>query len=259
MYKNPVFAPLNALLAIKDPRRRVLALKWDEIPDKDLEKYQIQHIHFDFEKYAGESLDISPNPPILFRPLSSKFFNQHPIDMEVLGDSEVQELLDFPDYNPSTDPEAWDYGLWGADSCARQICSQLTVWAYDIPRVGVSRTFLHLFNVDIMSNSNPFLRDTTGLRSKYPTHHQSWDTMEIFEYERREGHLRPHIILITAQDCNGRDGSILLGELAQIITAMRNRAIQPRVLMISLLGPQHGRLFYGCMGGQSKIYSFEKI
>jgi hypothetical protein len=29
------------------------------------------------------------------------------------------------------------------------------------------------------------------------------------------------------QNCNGRDGSILLGELAQIITAMRNRAIQP--------------------------------
>jgi hypothetical protein len=54
--------------------------------------------------------------------------------------------------------------------------------------------------------------------------------METFEYERsREGRLRPHVILITAQDCNGRDGSILLGELAQIITAMRNRAIQPRV------------------------------
>ena len=83
------------------PRRRVLALwekvvneldtalQGDEIPDKVLEKYQIQHIHFDFEKYAGESLDISPNPPILFRPLSSEFFNQHPIDMESLGDSEA--------------------------------------------------------------------------------------------------------------------------------------------------------------------------
>jgi len=56
------------------PRRRVLALwekvvneldtalQGDEIPDKDLEKYQIQNIHFDFEEYAGESMNISPNP-----------------------------------------------------------------------------------------------------------------------------------------------------------------------------------------------------
>jgi hypothetical protein len=48
------------------------------------------------------------------------------------------------------------------------------------------------------------------------------------EYERTEDRLRPHTILITVQDCNGRDGSILLGELTQIITAMRSRAIQPR-------------------------------
>ncbi|KAN0086900.1 hypothetical protein V8E54_000588 [Elaphomyces granulatus] len=74
------------------------ALQGEEISDKDLEKYQIQHIHFDFEKYAGESMNIGPNTPILFRPLSSGFFNQHPINMEELGDSEAQELLDFPDY-----------------------------------------------------------------------------------------------------------------------------------------------------------------
>jgi hypothetical protein len=144
------------------PRRRVLALwekvvneldtalQGDEIPDKDLEKYQIQHIHFDFEECAGESLNIDPNPPILFRPLSSELFSQHPIDMEALGDSEARELLHFPDYNPPTDPEAWDYGLWSADSCARQIWSQLAVRAYDMPRVGVPRTFLDLFNIDMM-------------------------------------------------------------------------------------------------------------
>jgi hypothetical protein len=55
------------------------ALQGDGIPDKDLEKYQIQHIHFDFEEYAaGESLNIGPNPPILFRPLSSDFLTSIP-------------------------------------------------------------------------------------------------------------------------------------------------------------------------------------
>jgi hypothetical protein len=143
------------------PRRRVLALwekvvneldtalQGDEIPDKDLEKYQIQRIHFDFEEYAGESMNISPSPPILFRPLSSGFFNQHPIDMEELG-SEAQGLLDFPDYNPPTDPEAWDYGLWSADGCAIGVCSYLMEWAYHLPRVGLSRSFFHLLKINIM-------------------------------------------------------------------------------------------------------------
>jgi hypothetical protein len=70
--------------------------------------------------------------------------------MEALGDSKAEELLDFPDCNPPTDPEAWDYGLWSADSCARDVCSQLTVWAYHLPRVGVSQTFLELFNINLV-------------------------------------------------------------------------------------------------------------
>lgn len=90
-----------------------------------------------------------------------------------------------------------------------------------------------------------------------------------------------------------------IGELVSIIVAMSNRRKQPitygeedeenlfeekdwnqeeislrprafekeerfPVVMASLLGPQHGRLFYACMNGeklmirQSKLYSFEK-
>ena len=50
---------------------------------------------------------------------------------------------------------------------------------------------------------------------------QSWFVTELFPFTQNQ--------YIRVQNCNGRDGSILLGELAQIITAMRNRAIQPRV------------------------------
>ncbi|PKY01541.1 hypothetical protein P168DRAFT_51307 [Aspergillus campestris IBT 28561] len=91
---------------------------------------------------------------------------------------------------------------------------------------------------------------------------------------------------------------MLFGELAPILWAMRNRANQIKadrndeeaqevlfhkseeelnsmplefaterrfpVLILSFVGPQHGRLFYACMDGerlvirQSKNYSFEK-
>lgn len=90
---------------------------------------------------------------------------------------------------------------------------------------------------------------------------------------------------------------MLYGELNPIISAMQARANQPRVpeedeeslfeptfaesdlaryplefeteqhfpvLMLSFLGPQHGRLFYACMHDgwlvirQSKLYSFER-
>ena len=92
---------------------------------------------------------------------------------------------------------------------------------------------------------------------------------------------------------------MLFGELAPLISAMHNRTNQPKlvnaddveeqeslfqkcdeeellclprefsaenhfpVLMLSYLGPQHGRLFYACMNGkeltirQSRLYSFE--
>lgn len=85
---------------------------------------------------------------------------------------------------------------------------------------------------------------------------------------------------------NGKDDSIKVGELSSIITMMRCRANQPKVdeddqeleprqlefekekrfpvLMVSVMGPQHGRMFYACMDGgtlvirQSRLFSFER-
>lgn len=101
----------------------------------------------------------------------------------------------------------------------------------------------------------------------------------------------PHIIMLSTQYVSGQDGSILYGELVQLITAMRNRAHQhvmnedveewedpkPRkppeyyfkyeqrfpVLMVSCVAPRHARLYYACMDGseviirQSLLFSFE--
>lgn len=113
-----------------------------------------------------------------------------------------------------------------------------------------------------------------------------------------DGHrIYPHITVGLALSHYGKESSMLYEELAMIISAMRNRAIQPRVpedvgkqealfeednetikslprefgdektfpiLLLSFPGPQSFRYFYACMHGtrmlilQSKLYNFEK-
>lgn len=125
--------------------------------------------------------------------------------------------------------------------------------------------------------------------------------MEYRKQEETLEHPPSHIILVTVNACDGSDDKILPGEVAAIVTAIRNRLKQPNVdgydderkealfdqvrdnpsdagrlppsfatearfpvLMVSFLGPQHGRMFYASMDGgelviqQSRLYSFEK-
>lgn len=122
----------------------------------------------------------------------------------------------------------------------------------------------------------------------------------MLEYRENDKLRHPHAILITVHASNGHEDSILIGELMLLIAAIRCRANQPKlmkdedeeelfetlendpaehlsrdplfaketrspVLMVSLLGPQNGRLFFACMDGdrgrlvirQSRLFSFE--
>lgn len=130
----------------------------------------------------------------------------------------------------------------------------------------------------------------------------NWSSEPFFESDpENENNVTPnaHVIQMTVLCCDGKEGSMQIGELESIIVTMDNRRRQPisygeedeenmfekyaenreeirlrpcafekeerfPVLMVSLLGPQHGRLFYACMNGeklvirQSKLYSFER-
>jgi len=106
----------------------------------------------------------------------------------------------------------------------------------------------------------------------------------------------PLVVMTGLQPCNGKEDRILYGELVLLACAMQNRAKQPKakyeeeaeklsnmpkklrlryndehwfpdemhfpVLLLSFVGPQHGRMFYTCMDGelmlirQSRLYSF---
>jgi hypothetical protein len=49
---------------------------------------------------------------------------------------------------------------------------------------------------------------------------------DVFEYNRGMHGLRPHLIILGAQEQEGKNGLIMLGELMLILAAMRNRAFQ---------------------------------
>lgn len=157
--------------------------------------------------------------------------------------------------------------------------------------------------MSMSSLPNPFLLHGL-LRDKSPPHHKTWTMQTQMEYQKQEETLKhppSHIILVIVNACDGSDDKILPGEVAAIVTAIRNRLKQPNVdgydderkealfdqvrdnpsdadrlppsfatearfpvLMVSFLGPQHGRMFYASMDGgklviqQSRLYSFEK-
>ncbi len=78
---------------------------------------------------------------------------------------------------------------------------------------------------------HPFNRKAFGISRHGPNIHNCWESY-IFEYMATTGPpnyatLYPHLIMVTFNSCTGHDGWITHGELASIVTAMRNRAIQP--------------------------------
>ncbi|ODM20599.1 hypothetical protein SI65_03652 [Aspergillus cristatus] len=88
-----------------------------------------------------------------------------------------------------------------------------------------------------------------------------WSTVEklhfFTENDKRDCAIyQPHIGLITLHDDNDKYGSLLLGELAAVAQALHDRLSRNRfkrtslipVLMISLFGPQHGRILQAHYG-----------
>ncbi|KAL1982720.1 hypothetical protein VTN96DRAFT_971 [Rasamsonia emersonii] len=254
--------------------RDIALLREDEVTDEALKKHQIQRIQCDFERLDDERANLSLKPPILFHPPPAEVLERHPVDVEAIGNArEQEEHMQFRDYNPPTDPEEFDRGYWTPVHCAREVSQYLKALVFGFPRIDVPQTLVEKCKMTSVSLPNPLLSVIRGLDGYIPEHHkQYWATTLVLEYEMENDMLvHPHVILMTVQSCNGKDGSMLLGVLAPIIAAMRNRANQPKVdedgeellprqlefekeerfpvLMVSLLGPQHGRLFYVCMDG----------
>ncbi|OJJ95122.1 hypothetical protein ASPACDRAFT_64722 [Aspergillus aculeatus ATCC 16872] len=126
---------------------------------------------------------------------------------------------------------------------------------------------------------------------------QLWSIESYLEPDTEGDTVLPHITMLGLQPKDGRENAILYGELIALVSAMRNRAFQPKVdteeeqealeeaddedrksypylfteedtfpvLFLSAVAPRHARIFYGCMEGrqlvirQSKLYSFVRV
>lgn len=66
-------------------------------------------------------------------------------------------------------------------------------------------------------------QEALGFQCYGPDLDNCWETL-VWEYRAKE---YPHLILVTAQTSHGTNGTITQGELAAIVTAMRNRAQEP--------------------------------
>ncbi|QKX64284.1 uncharacterized protein TRUGW13939_11457 [Talaromyces rugulosus] len=254
-----------------------------------LEKHNIRLVSHDFEITEVED----SHPPVLFAPCPQHFLDEHPIEPEKCDDPKFgNPFYKFPDYEAG--------GTWmEPEESSLRVARYLEKWAYNgFPRKGTDV-------VDCL----PTKRGITPVRFPHGlllgegllrSGEKGWKT-NIYEYDIGFwGEQHPHIILCSQQSEVGHENCIMHGELAQLITAMRNRAHEPEmmesgengdfedeedenealfpegsplvfqyeqrfpVVMVSLVGPQHGRIYYACMDGfdvvirQSPLFSFEK-
>ncbi|PYI11707.1 hypothetical protein BO78DRAFT_382375 [Aspergillus sclerotiicarbonarius CBS 121057] len=230
----------------------------------------IDHIlNVDFEMPTDDRL--MTNTPILFKPMPSEELPR-----------QVRPNPRFKDY----DPKRTKMNIVGR---ARQICS--LVLERGPLLFHESRKLLAIYY------PSPVLMED-GFDGHYPRIADYWDTDLILEPEARDGNIYPHLIIQGIQTKDGQSGAILYSELAILLNALRNRASQLKiededeqermsnlsreerekqgydfvfpeerifpVLLLSYVGPQHGRIFYACLEGlqvkiyQSRLYRFEK-
>ncbi|KAK2767595.1 hypothetical protein FQN54_003753 [Arachnomyces sp. PD_36] len=264
------------------------------ISDATLATYGIRRIPLDFETLEDENYNLSLEPPVLFAPQPLSVLNEHPVDPSI-------DEMWFRDYNPPSDPEEREKGWWEPLDCARGIETFLDLWSRGCWRPGAInlREQCGLRHIRV---PNPFLLLNPCPGNMWPPPESRWSletTLESLPNPQNPDNnmtAHPHLILMTILGGNGKEGSILAGELASIIVTMYNRLHQPEtygeedeedlmenakyaearsrkrafptegrfpILLISLMGPQHARLSYACMDDaelvirQSKLYSFE--
>ncbi|RJE22652.1 hypothetical protein PHISCL_04996 [Aspergillus sclerotialis] len=261
----------------------------DEVPDNELGKYGISRVPFDFEIKNYDSNN-TEYPPVLFCP----FLNQSSTDIQPTRPSWILRLLSFVTIILLQILRLL-IGVSGIHGTV--LWKFIAILLHGLVGPIQEGEYLHLtLSYATILPANVFLLGGGFENFRLPFY-GSWQARAVLEYRENDKLHHPHVILITLQSCNGQEDSMLMGELAPIIEAMKNHADQPRVLegddeeklfealendptirkelafaqgtrfpilMASLLGPQHARLFYACMDNdqlvirQSKLFSFEK-
>ncbi|PYH66540.1 uncharacterized protein BO88DRAFT_445403 [Aspergillus vadensis CBS 113365] len=207
------------------------------------------------------------------------------------------ELL-FPDYNQSI-RRSWAerYGLVVADKAdwSDELCHFFGELAL-ATRVGrgLHSSLPDLYKVRHISHPHPFAL-SHGSYGSFPNFEDVWKIDLCLEPDRRIKSALPHIMLTASQPAQAREGSILYGELAVIVSVMHDRAIQPEVgseeemkklsrmdleeldevvgekapafpneqkfplLLLSLVNPRHARILCAYMSDDLLVVEMSKI
>ncbi|EEA27717.1 hypothetical protein TMatcc_003987 [Talaromyces marneffei ATCC 18224] len=269
---------LDSLLeTVIDDKETQKALSPDvDIPSQFLETHGITLEFHEFDNTSNSaSKNIDLDPPILFDYCSPNFFQQHPVDLDAFTDPKwMKPTLHYAKFKK-------DMPLMSRVSYAAHYLHR---WAGGggLPRKGVLPGALSTCELRGLVSVTGRHALYTGLGFNNNVAHQY--NVWIFEYDsvdKRFGSNKPHLILLGEIRDVGHEGSILYGELALLLTAMRNRAFQRAVfkypdsdedsekgneipsdkgfrfederrfpvLMVSIVGMQHARISHACMDG----------
>ncbi|KAI9374573.1 hypothetical protein BJX61DRAFT_540697 [Aspergillus egyptiacus] len=264
------------------------------IPANILAQHGILLLPHSFQLTDSAEANLAHDPPILFEFRDASIFDRHPIAPEP-GDRVDK-------YDPQTLQRIYNHpqSQEGRTTSVARFLTWWAVAGFPRSlRAGVA-TLGDLCNIGPVFEPHPLHPGATGFQ--YVDYLGiSWRTFVHETILTRTNKTQyPHLTLVTALSCIGHDDSITRGELLALITGMRNRSRRPAesdeeaamkedpdafsddesdaplneedllfkdecrfpVLMLSFVGPQHGRLTYACMSGtdliirQSKLYSF---
>ncbi|RDW76600.1 uncharacterized protein DSM5745_06592 [Aspergillus mulundensis] len=203
------------------------------IPDSLLKAHNIRLSRHTFT--ADYETNSSYNPPILFCSRAPRLMRETPINPQDFDENcpVGDKALKYPNY---VAPPAGVINIYHTRWCPTKrtvsATKYLEKWALNgFPRRLPPGVVDMATNCDIqwVGVPHPIYPDSRGFHRSWPVTNE-WES-RIYEC----GHMLeqtdfPHVILITHHSCNGHEGSIMQGELAAIITAMRNRADQPLTL-----------------------------
>ncbi|KAF4982864.1 hypothetical protein F66182_17093, partial [Fusarium sp. NRRL 66182] len=225
------------MTSLQSLRRSLLDRIWKEVTDSNFEQRLQQDdvvpsevlsangiiiLGFDIEK--ADAPENSPHDsPILFKPAPRDFFQRNHIDLNGFESSRDRDhYYSLHKYRPSDGNEWLREEFWPKEF-SRVVADYLEHWAFrDFPRKLEDSILPHLpDNFGIRKPSYP-----GGLYAGGKFDGRRWSA-DVFEYEEKpNGSPYPHVLMLSCQRNIAHEKSIMMGELALILTAMRNRAFQ---------------------------------
>lgn len=198
------------------------------VPSKFLKENGIILLPYNIETHdvdkSNSSTNFAHGTPILFQPAPLDLFQRYAVDVNAFKSPSLKSVYDnYHKFDAAEGREGLRQEFWPTEFTG-EVASFLEKWAFgSFPR-------------DLPRQYRPHLPDHFEIRKppNYPGglydggrfNGKNWYT-QVFEYENKpDGNPYPHVLLLSCQRRTAQKNNIMRGELAVILTAIRNRAFQ---------------------------------